>query len=64
MNQKRRNAKIRDEIERAQICYYELADAIGVSESAVYRWMRHDLRPDHEALIRAGIQKIMEVREW
>ncbi len=54
------NKDIRDRVSLYGICYWEIAEAIGVSDSTVYRWMRTPLSSDHKLMINAAIDKIKE----
>ncbi len=54
------NRDIRDRLSVYNIRLWEVAEAIGVSESTIYRWMRTPLCVYHRQLVNAAIDKIKE----
>ena len=55
---KRNNAEIRQELRIANMPLWALADALGVSEPTITRWMRHELSEERQ-------QQIMDaIKEW
>lgn len=64
MKNPKKNADIRALLSENQIYLYELSDSLGISESALYRWMRHELSKDQTRAIRAAIANIVKVRGW
>ena len=52
------NTQIRQEIRRAGIYQYQVADALGVSEMTFIRWLRKPLSSDLEAKVRAVIETV------
>ena len=54
------NKDIRDRVSLYGICYWEIAEAIGVSDSTIYRWMRTPLSAEHRLMVNAAIDKIKE----
>ncbi len=51
------NEKIRQEIEQVGVLYWQVAAALGISESTFSRWLRHPLGPEKESKVRAAIEK-------
>ena len=54
---KDRNKDLRDEMRIANVRQWEVADAIGVSEMTMVKWLRKELDDDKKALVREGIAK-------
>ena len=57
------NQSLRDELAMKHIPYWQLAEAVGVHESSIIRWLRTPLSPENTARIRIAINEIMELRE-
>ena len=55
------NIKIRDAIKKARLFHYEIADELGMSESAFSKLMRKELTPEKKEKILQAINKIQEV---
>lgn len=55
------NIKIRDAIKKARLFHYEIADKLGMSESAFSKLMRTELTPEKKEKILQAINKIQEV---
>lgn len=55
------NIKIRDAIKKARLFHYEIADELGMSESAFSKLMRTELTPEKKEKILQVINKIREV---
>ena len=51
------NTDLRDEIRIANVRQWEVAEAIGISEMTMVKWLRRELGDDKKALIRQGIVK-------
>lgn len=51
------NTDLRDEIRIANVRQWEVAEAIGISEMTMVKWLRRELVDDKKALIRQGIVK-------
>ena len=51
------NKDLRDEMRIANVRQWEVADAIGVSEMTMGKWLRKELDDDKKALVREGIAK-------
>lgn len=48
------NLEIREEIRKSRLFHYEIADALGVSESAFSKWLRSEMDAERkEKVIRA-----------
>nr|DAV15792.1 MAG TPA: Regulatory protein [Caudoviricetes sp.] len=55
------NIEIRDAIKKARLFHYEIADELGMSESAFSKLMRTELTPEKKEKILQAINKIQEV---
>ncbi len=42
---------------------WQVADAMGVSENTLNRWLRHELEPEKKAAVMAAIEKCKEARK-
>ena len=51
------NKDLRDEMRIANVRQWEVADAIGVSEMTMVKWLRKELGAEKKALVREGIAK-------
>lgn len=51
------NKDLRDEMRIANIRQWEVADAIGISEMTMVKWLRKELGAEKKALVREGIAK-------
>ena len=49
------NKDLRDEMRIANVRQWEVADAIGVSEMTMVKWLRKELGAEKKALVREGI---------
>ncbi len=52
-----RNRELRDEMRIANVRQWEVAEAIGVSEMTMVKWLRKELDDSKKALVREGISK-------
>lgn len=52
------NKDLRDEMRIANVRQWEVAEAIGISEMTMVKWLRRELDDSKKALIREGISKI------
>ena len=59
----KRNEDIRATARREKVYLYEIADALGVSESTFNRWLRKELSETKKADIRAAIDIISEQKK-
>ena len=51
------NREIKDRIRQAGTTQWRVAEALGVSEGTLLRWLRHELTADRKAAILAAIEK-------
>lgn len=51
------NVEIRDMITENGLFLWQLADLLNVSESTVYRWLRHELPQERKREIISAIQR-------
>ena len=51
------NKDLRDEMRIANVRQWEVADAIGISEMTMVKWLRKELDAEKKALVREGIAK-------
>ena len=49
------NRDLRDEMRIANVRQWEVADAIGISEMTMVKWLRKELDDSKKALVRKGI---------
>ena len=52
------NKDLRDEMRIANVRQWEVAEAIGISEMTMVKWLRKELDDSKKALIREGISKV------
>lgn len=52
------NKDLRDEMRIANVRQWEVAEAIGISEMTLVKWLRRELDDSKKALIREGISKV------
>ena len=58
----RNNPKIREAAKAANVCLWEIANYIGVSEPTMTRKMRHQLSEAEESSILTAIKRISETK--
>ena len=51
------NKDLRDEMRIANVRQWEVAEAIGISEMTMVKWLRKELDDSKKALVREGISK-------
>jgi len=51
------NTDIRNEMRIANVRQWEVAEAVGVSEMTMVKWLRKELDEEKKALVRSGIAK-------
>lgn len=56
------NEEIKNKLRNHGIRMWELSDAIGVSESTIYRWMRHELSKEQRGVIDSAIRTLKRGR--
>jgi len=54
------NREIRDEIKKARVKQWEVAQALGIAEETLIRWLRYELSAERKAAILEAIQKVRE----
>ena len=52
------NKDLRDEMRIANVRQWEVAEAIGISEMTMVKWLRRELDDSKKTLIREGISKV------
>ncbi len=57
------NEKIRQEINRAGLCQWMVADCMGISEITFSRMLRHELSETQTAKVMAAIEQAKQNRE-
>ena len=56
------NKDLRDEFRIANIRQWEVAEAMGISEMTLVKWLRRELPEDKKNLVRKAIQKLVAKR--
>ena len=56
------NKDLRDAIRIANVRQWEVADAIGISEMSMVKWLRRELPVDKKIRVQEGIRKVLETR--
>ena len=54
------NKDLRDEMRIANVRHWEVAEAIGISEMTMVKWLRRELDDSKKALVREGISKAVQ----
>ena len=54
------NKDLRDEMRIANVRHWEVAEAIGISEMTMVKWLRRELDDSKKALVREGISKALQ----
>lgn len=57
------NRDLRDEMRIANVRQWEVAEAIGVSEMTMVKWLRKELDDSKKALVREGISKAAQHKQ-
>ncbi len=57
------NKDLRDEMRIANVRQWEVADAIGISEMTMVKWLRKELDAEKKALVREGIAKAAQQKK-
>ncbi len=52
------NKDLRDEMRIANVRQWEVAEAIGISEMTMVKWLRRELDDNKKVLIREGISRV------
>ena len=53
---------LRDAIRIANVRQWEVAEAIGISEMSMVKWLRRELPVDKKMRVQEGIRKVLETR--
>lgn len=56
------NKDLREAFRIANVRQWEVAEAIGISEMTMVKWLRRELPEEKKLRIRAGIRKVQESR--
>lgn len=56
------NKDLRDAFRIANVKQWEVADAIGISEMSMVKWLRRELPVDKKIWVQEGIRKVLETR--
>ena len=56
------NKDLRDVFRIANVKQWEVADAIGISEMSMVKWLRRELPVDKKIRVHEGIRKVLETR--
>ncbi len=56
------NKDLRDAIRIANVRQWEVAEAIGISEMSMVKWLRRELPVDKKMRVQEGIRKVLETR--
>ena len=59
----KRNQELRDRMKAKNVFNWELAEKLGVAESTIYRWMRHQMDDKQMAKMLAIVDTIAEEHE-
>ena len=54
------NEDLRKEFKIANVRQWEVADAIGISEITMVKWLRKELDDERKAIVRKGIAAVKE----
>lgn len=57
------NKDLRDEMRIANVRQWEVAEAIGISEMTMVKWLRRELDDNKKALVRNGIATAAQQRK-
>ena len=53
------NKDLRDEFRIANVRQWEVAEAMGISEMTLVKWLRRELPEDKKNLVRKAVQKLV-----
>ena len=56
------NKDLRDEFRIANVRQWEVAEAMGISEMTLVKWLRRELPEDKKNLVRKAVQKLVANR--
>ena len=57
------NKIVRDELKEREVCHWELAHELGISEQTLVRWLRFELSEDKQLDMLAKIETIVNRKE-
>lgn len=57
------NKIVRDELKEREVCHWELAHELGVSEQTLVRWLRFELSEDKQLDMLERIEEIAKRKE-
>lgn len=57
------NKDLRDEFRIANVRQWEVAEAMGISEMTLVKWLRRELTEEKKKLVREAIRKVMDDRQ-
>lgn len=57
------NKDLRDEFRIANVRQWEVAEAMGISEMTLVKWLRRELPEEKKKLVREAIRKVMDDRQ-
>ena len=57
------NNDLRDEFRIANIRQWEVAEAMGISEMTLVKWLRRELPEEKKKLVREAIRKVIDNRQ-
>lgn len=52
------NMEIRAQIEKKRLKYYEVADAIGITQNTLSHWLQNEMNPDRKKRVMDAIRKL------
>ena len=55
------NLEIREEIRKKRLFHYEIADALGISESAFSKWLRSEMNAEKKEKVMQAIERLQNV---
>lgn len=58
------NKDLRDEMRIANVRQWEVAEAIGISEMTMVKWLRRELDESKKTLVRDGIAKVVQLHKF
>ena len=62
-NMAKANKIVRDELKEREVCHWELAHELGVSEQTLVRWLRFELSEDKQLDMLERIEEIAKRKE-
>lgn len=62
MNMAKANKIIREELKEREVCHWELAHELGVSEQTLVRWLRFEISEDKQLDMLERIEEIAKAK--